>query len=439
MNSLYSAKERRGWYLYDWAATAFSSTVVALFFGPYITGLAKAGADARGMIHPLGITVDARSYWSYLVSLSVLLQVLFLPMAGAIADYGRRKKQCLAATAYLGAAAAAAMFVLKGSDFKLGGALFLIANVSFGASIVIYNSFLPEIAPPEDRDAVSSRGWAAAYLGAGLLLILNLILYTRASSFGLTEGFAVRVSLCSAGVWWAIFTVPALLALRNRGRARALPPGQSMIGAAVRQLAHTVRGIRRYRQTMIFLAAYLLYKDAIETVVAVSTQFANDELKMPVSQLTQVILMVHFVGIAGALGFNVLARIITAKRAVAASLVIWTALLVYIYALLRTPAQFFAVAAVVALVLGGSQALSRSLYAQLIPSGKEAEYFSVYEISDKGTSWLCPVLFGLALQFTGSYRLAILSLVVFFAAGLLVLLKVDVEQGEREVLAAQAA
>jgi UMF1 family MFS transporter len=439
MNADSSAKERRGWYLYDWAATAFSSTVVALFFGPYITSLAKAGADARGMIHPLGIPVDPRSYWSYLVSLSVILQVLFLPMAGAIADYSRRKKQCLAATTYLGASAAAAMFVLQGSDFLLGGALFLIANVSFGASIVIYNSFLPEIASQEDRDTVSSRGWAAAYLGAGLLLILNLILYTRASSFGLTEGMAVRVSLCSAGVWWATFTVPALWALRNRGRARALPPGQSMIGTAVRQLTHTVRGIRRYRQTMIFLAAYLLYKDAIETVVAVSTQFANDELKMPVSQLTQVILMVHFVGILGALGFNVLARMITAKRAIAGSLVVWTALLIYIYARVYTPAQFFGAAAVVALVLGGSQALSRSLYAQLIPAGKEAEYFSVYEISDKGTSWLCPILFGLALQFTGSYRIAILSLVVFFAAGLLVLLKVDVEQGEREALAAQAA
>jgi UMF1 family MFS transporter len=433
--AVYSAKEQRGWYLYDWAATAFSSTGVALFLGPYLTALAKAGADAHGMIHPLGIPVDARSYWSYLVSLSVMLQVLFLPVAGAIADYGRRKKECLAATAYLGATAAASMFVLKGSDFMLGGALFLIANVSFGASIVIYNSFLPEIAPPGQRDAVSSKGWAAAYLGAGSLLVMNVILYTRAASFGITESMAVRISLCSAGVWWAMFTIPALMALHNRGAARAVPTGQSIVGAAVRQLAHTVRDLRRYRQTMIFLAAYLLYKDAIETVVAVSTQFGNDELKMPVSQLTQVILLVHFVGILGALGFNLLARLITAKRAVLVSLAIWTTLLIYIYGWLRTPAQFFAAASVVGLVLGGSQALSRSLYAQLIPTGKEAEYFSVYEISDKGTSWLCPVLFGLALQFTGSYRLAILSLVIFFAAGLLILSKVDIERGEREALA----
>jgi MFS transporter, UMF1 family len=429
----YSLREQRGWYLYDWANSAFATTGVALFLGPYLTSLAKSAADAQGRIHPLGVPVDARSYWAYLVSLSVVLQVLFLPVTGAIADYGRRKKECLAATAYLGATASAAMFVLQGTDFLLGGALFLIANVSFGASIVIYNSFLPEIAPPELRDAVSSKGWAVGYLGGGLLLALNLLLYSRAAQFGITEGLAVRISLSSAGVWWAIFTVPTLFAVRNRGPARELPPGQSMLGTALRQLAHTVRDVRRYRQTMIFLAAYLLYNDAIQAVLAVSTQFASDYLKMPVQQLTQVILMSQFVGILGSMGFNQLARAIGAKRAVIASLAIWTALLVYIYALLQTPRQFFYAAAVAALVMGGSQALSRSLYAQLIPAGKEAEYFSVYEISDKGTSWLCPALFGVALQFTGSYRLAILSLVIFFAAGLLVLLKVDVEQGEREV------
>jgi MFS transporter, UMF1 family len=408
----YSKREQRGWYLYDWANSAFSTTVVTLFFGPYITLLAKAGADPHGMIHPLGIPVDARSYWSYLVSVSVILQVLFLPVTGAIADYGRRKKECLAVTAFLGAAVTAGMFELQGTQFLLGGALFVIANVSFGASVVIYNSFLPEIAPPEERDAVSSRGWAIGYLGGGLLLALNLILYSRAAQFGISEGTAVRASMSSAGVWWAVFTIPVLLALRNRGPARALPPGQTMVGTAVRQLAHTARDVRRYRQTMIFLTAYLLYNDAIQTVLAVSTQFASDELKMPVSQLTSAILMVQFVGIFGAMGFNTLARWTSAKRAVEISLVIWTLLLVYIYALLRTPAQFFVVAAVVAVVMGGSQAR---------------------------TSWLCPALFGLALQFTGSYRIAILSLVVFFAAGLLVLLKVNVEQGELDARAVQAA
>jgi UMF1 family MFS transporter len=433
-----STPEQRGWYLYDWANSAFATTVIALFLGPYITAVAKAASDSRGYVYPLGIPVDARSYWGYLVSLSVVLQVLVLPVVGAIADYGRRKKEVLGATAYLGAAATMGMFFLQGSEYLFGGALFLIANVSFGASIVIYNSFLPEIAPPEDRDAVSSKGWGIGYLGGGLLLALNLVLYLRASRIGMSENMAVRISMSSAGLWWAIFTIPTLMALRNRGPARELPPGQSMIGAAVKQLSQTLGHVRQYPQTTTFLIAYLLYNDAIQAVLVEASQFGNDELKIPVSQLTLAILMVQFVGFFGAMGFNWLASAISAKRAVLVSLVIWTATLIYIYAAVKTTLEFFFMAGVVGLVMGGSQALSRSLYAQLVPKGREAEYFSLYEISDKGTSWLCPLLFGLALQFTKSYRIAILSLIVFFILGMLVLLRVDVEQGERAVLGAGA-
>src|SRR5579862_339349 len=147
-----SDREKRGWYLYDWANSAFATTVIALFLGPYLTSLAKAAAGPDGFVHPLGLGIDPRSFWSYAVALSVAMQVMFLPVVGAIADYGRRKKEVLAATAYLGATATIAMFLLEGRDYLLGGALFLLANVSFGASVVIYNSFLPEIAGPEERD-----------------------------------------------------------------------------------------------------------------------------------------------------------------------------------------------------------------------------------------------------------------------------------------------
>ena len=188
---------------------------------------------------------------------------------------------------------------------------------------------------------------------------------------------------------------------------------------------------------MRFVIAFLLFNDAIQTVIALASQFGSDELKIPISQLTMAILMVQFVAFFGAMGFNALARVINAKRAVAVSLVIWSATLIYIYLEVRTTLQFFIMAAVVALVLGGSQALSRSLYAQLIPKFKEAEYYSLYEVTDKGTSWLCPLFFGLALQFTKSYRIAILSLIIFFLAGLFVLLSVDVERGERDVALAQ--
>ncbi len=432
LNMPRSTPEQRGWYLYDWANSAFATTVVTLFLGPYLTSLAKAAAGAGGLVHPLGIPVDPRSFWSYAIGISVGAQVLSLPVIGALADFGRRKKRILALAAYLGAGLTAALFFIAGRNYLAGGVLFIVANVSFGASEAIYNSFLPEIAPPEQRDAVSSKGWAIGYLGGGLLLALNVLLYMNAARLGIGEAMAVRISLSSAGVWWAVFTIPTLLALRDRGPARVLPPGRSAVGAAVRQLEHTLRDVRRYPQALTFLIAFLLYNDAIQTVLAVAAQFANDELKIPVSQLTLAILMAQFLGFFGALGFQRIAAAINAKRAVVASLVVWAAALVYIYVAVYSAVQFFAVTAVVALVMGGSQALSRSLFAQLTPKGREAEYFSIYEVSDKGTSWLCPILFGLALQFTGSYRAAILSLLVFLAAGLLVLLKVDMIQGRRE-------
>jgi UMF1 family MFS transporter len=191
----------------------------------------------------------------------------------------------------------------------------------------------------------------------------------------------------------------------------------------------TLAGLRGYPQTLLFLLAYLLYNDAIQTVILLAAQFGNDELKMPVSQLTLMILMVQFVAFFGALLFEFVARLTGAKRAVMLTLAIWTAVLVAIYGWVRTGSQFFALSAVVAVVLGGSQALSRSLYSQMIPKGKEAEYFGLYEISDKGTSWLGPLAFALALQFTRSYRAAILSLIVFFASGLVLLARVDVARG----------
>jgi MFS transporter, UMF1 family len=412
--------------MYDWANSAFATTVVTLFLGPYLTSLAKAAADAHGNVYPLGITVDARSYWSYAVSLSVVAQVLVLPVVGAIADYGRRKRETLAVTAYFGAAVTIAMFFLEGTRYLLGGALFLLANVSFGASIVIYNSFLPEIAAPEERDQVSSTGWGIGYLGGGLLLALNLLLYLKASAVGISESMAVRISLCSAGVWWAVFTIPAIRSLKNRGPVRPLPPGASATGTAFRQLRGTFRELRTYRQAFAFLIAYLLYNDAIQAVLALATQFGSDELKMPVSQLTMAILMAQFVGFFGAIAFDWLARWITAHRAVMVSLVIWTGVLFYIYISVKTATEFFVLVGIASMVMGGSQALSRSIFAQLIPKGKEAEYFGIYEISDKGTSWLCPILFGLALQFTKSYRFAILSLVIFFVAGLALLARVKV-------------
>jgi len=434
----YSKREQRGWYMYDWANSTFATTVVTLFLGPYLTALAKAAAGPDGLIHPLGIPLDPRSWWSYLVSLSVMSQVVALPMIGTVADFSPRKKQLMALFAYAGALANVAMFFQKGDAYLAGGALFLISNLAFGASIVVYNSFLPDIAPPEDRDAVSSRGWGIGYLGGGLLLALNLALFAKSRALGLTEAMAVRINLASAGVWWALFTLIPLACLRNRLPGRVRGPGEGLT-SSFRAFAVTLREMRHYPQTLRFLLAYLIYNDAVQTVIALAAQFGSDELKLPMSDLTMVILMVQFVAFFGNLLFDRVAKWMGAKAAIIVSLLIWTGVLIAMYVSVRTRAQFFIAAAVVAIVLGGTQALSRSLFAQMIPKSREGEYYSVYEISDKGTSWLCPLLFGLALQFTGSYRLAILSLVTFFVGGLAVLATVNVRRAAMEAEAGAEA
>ncbi len=424
---LSSARERTGWYFYDWANSAFSTTVVTLLLGPYLNSLAKAAADAQGLVHPFGIPIYAGSYWGYLLSLSVMSQVVFLPLAGAFADASGRKKELLALFAYTGAAATVALFFVRGGAYLPGGLLFLVANLAFGASVVVYNSFLPDIASEQERDDVSSKGWGIGYLGGGLLLAINLAIAAKASALGLTEEQAMRINLSSAGVWWGVFTLLPIAWLRNRAPAQGRA-GQASFASAFRRLGGTLRDMRRYPQALLFLLAYLLYNDAIQAVIALSSQFGYDELKIPIATLSLAILMVQFVGFFGAIAFNWIAARIGAKHAILLALAIWTGVLVNIYVAVRTTAQFFVMAAVVAIVLGGSQALSRSLFSLMIPKSKEAEYFGLYEISDKGTSWLAPLLFAVALQQTHSYRMAILSLVVFFVLGFIVLMRVDVRR-----------
>jgi UMF1 family MFS transporter len=393
--------------------------------------LAKTAAGPEGRVYPLGIPVEPRSWWGYMVALSVISQVLLLPLMGTIADFSPHKKRLLGLCAYSGAAATVAMFTLEGSRYLLGGALFLLANLAFGASIVVYNSFLPEIAEPAERDNVSSKGWGFGYLGGGIVLALNLALFSNAARLGLSESMAVRISLASAGIWWALFTLVPLFGLKSRPPARRRQPGESLTNG-FKQVILTLRDMRHYPQTLTFLIAFLIYNDAVQAVITLSGQFGSDELKIPMGTLTLAILMVQFLAFVGALVFNLVSRKIGAKQAIVVSLMIWTGVILAIYVTVRTTAEFFVMAAVVAVVLGGTQALSRSLFSQMIPAGREGEYFSLYEISDKGTSWLAPLIFGLALQFTGSYRTAILSLLVFFIAGLVVLLRVDVGRAARE-------
>jgi UMF1 family MFS transporter len=425
-------RERFGWYSYDWAMSVFNTSVTTVFLAPYLTSIAESAADADGRIHPLGISVPAGSYFGYVLSLSVVLQVLVLPLTGAIADRTGHKRQLLTAFATLGSLCTMAMFFVADERYLLGALLFVVANLCFGAATVVYYSWLPDLASPDERDAVSSRGWAFGYLGGALLLAANLALFTLHDGLGLTEGEAVRICLASAGVWWAGFTVVSVSLLRNR-RPHDLDPAVARSGGAVsggfRQLGATLRDLRRYPLTLWFLGAYLLFNDGVQTIIAVSAQYGGEQLELSQTTLVSAILLVQVVAFFGALALGRIAARIGAKRTVLGALVVWTGVLVAAYFLQAgAAAQFYALAVVIGFVMGGTQALSRSLFSQLIPPGKEAEYFGFYEISDRGTSWLGPFLFALTYQLTESYRDAIFSLIFFFVVGGFLLARLDMRR-----------
>ncbi|MGC4758164.1 MFS transporter [Micromonospora trifolii] len=432
-------RERRGWYIYDWANSAFQTTVITVFLGPFITTVAELAAGCElgadtcdGYVHPLGIRVAAGSYYPYLISLSVFLTVFVLPVIGAIADRSAHKKRLLGGAAFTGAGATIAMIFVTGDRYLLGGALFLVANISFGAAVVVYNSFLPQLGGPDERDGISSRGWALGYLGGGLLLAFNLVAVTMFSEDDNPQRTLdlARWSIVSAGVWWAVFTLVPLRWLRERpSAAAALARRGNVLTDGFRQLGRTLREIKAYPLTLFFLLAFLVYNDGIQTVITLASQYGTEELRLDQSTLIVTILLVQFLAFGGALSLGALAKRIGAWKTVLLSLVLWTGVIIGAFRLpAEAPVPFMVLGAAIGLVLGGSQALSRSLFSQLIPAGKEGEYYGFYEISDKGTSWLGPLAFGLVFQLTASYRVGLVSLLIFFVVGFLLLAAVPIRR-----------
>lgn len=367
------------------------------------------------------------------MGVAAILQIVFMPMAGALADHTGRKKQLMGSFAIAGALATVCFWFVSDGRYLLGGVLFLVANVGFACAMVIYNSFLPDIATPDERDKVSGMGWGFGYLGGGLLLAVHLGLFLNAEALGLETGTAVRIALSSAGLWWGGFTIIPLLRLRNR---HALAPRSETAGKAISgsftQLVRTAIGLKAYPLTLAFLVAYLLYNDGVQTVISFSATYADKELGLGKTVQIGAILMVQFVAFGGALLLSRLATRVGAKRVVLGALVAWTAVVAVAYFLPRGSAvAFFGLGFAIAIVMGGTQALSRSLFSHVIPAGKEAEYYSLYEISDKGSTFLGSFTLGMAYQLSGSYRLAIVSLIAFFILGGAILAAVNLPRAIR--------
>lgn len=410
--------------MYDWAISAFSATVITVFLNPYLTSVAVSAAGPDGFLDIAGMKIYAESFFEYVISLSVILQVIILPLAGSIADGYKMKKPVLMLFTVIGAAATAGMFFIADGRAVTGGVLLLIANLSCGTAMVIYNSLLSDVAEEHERDEVSSRGFAIGYVGGGLLLLLNLILFSFSESFGVSSEHAIRICLASAGLWWGGFGIVAVIKMIERKTAGEIRP---TVKNHFKQFGRTLKDAVNHPRALLFLAAYLFFNDGVQAVIIVAGKFGIEEIGISMQNLTVVILLIQFVAYFGAEFFAKIAGKTSSKTALTISLFVWIGVVTYSYLLLDTNIEFYIVSFFIGLVMGGTQALSRSIYSRLIPRDKEAEYFSFYELSERGTGWMGPLAFGFALQMTRSYRLAILSLLVFFIIGtcLLFFVKID--------------
>jgi UMF1 family MFS transporter len=433
-------KEQRSWYWYDWANSAYVTTTATVLMGPYLTAIAKeaacpgiaTGVDCTTNLSVLGIPVSPGSLYPYTVTVSTLVSALVLIFIGAIADRSPRPTRLFSAFAWVGALAASLMFLVAGTNWQLGVVLILVASLCLGASLVIYDSILIRIANENERDRVSSKGWALGYLGGGILLALNFGLLTFADTLGISEGLAVRISILSAGLWWGVFTLIPYLGLRHLTGTVATPVDRKagVVGGSIKQLASTFGDLRHYPQTLLFLLAYLFFNDGIQTVIGSSSLYGQEELGFDQSTVLGVFLFVQFVAYFGARLFGATAARIGAWRTVLYGIGLWTIVVVIAFFVpAKQLAVFVVLGLLIGIVLGGTQALSRSLYSQLIPRGREAEYFSLYQAMERGTSWLGTLIFGLVYQFSNSYRWAIVALVVFFVVGGVLLSRVRMREG----------
>jgi MFS transporter, UMF1 family len=423
-------REIWSWAFYDFANSAYSTTVAAVIFNTYF--VMAVAADG---VTVLGYEIPPASLWAYSVSLSMLLAAVAAPVLGSVADYSAAKKRFLLTFTYLGAAATALLYFVGPGDAWLGVLLFVLSNWAFEASFAFYSAFLPEITTQQRMNRVSGLGWAIGYVGGVLCLILNMFMIQHPEWFGLSDEdfIPVRASMVVVALWWGVFAIPTFLFVRERAIMARRPPLLEAVREGLYRLVQTFRKAGRYRELVKFLVAFLIYNDGIQTVIVMAAVFGATELGMAQDQLIPAFIMVQLVAFFGALFFGWLGDRLPTKTAINISLAVWMGALVYVL-FVDQVWEFWMLGAIVGLVMGGSQSASRALFAQFTPVANSAEFFGFFSVSGKFASIFGPVLFGLATQLTGSVRLAVVSIILFFVAGMAILYFVDEKKGVREGL-----
>ena len=417
-----------GWCMYDWANSAFATTILAAVLPIYFVSIVpEGGVD----ITILGFTFHAiaTSLWSFSITIAMVIVALSAPVLGAIADYSRAKRQFLIVYTYLGVLFTALLVTVGYGDYMLASLFFIIAIIGFAGGSVFYNAFLPEIASEGEREYVSGKGFAYGYLGGGILLILNLLMIQKPGWFGIPDAaWGARLSFLTVGVWWGIFAIPTFRYVRDR--KERVVANVRYIRHGFKTLADTFKKIRRFKELLKFLVSFLIYNDGVQTVIVMAVIFGREELGFGTSTLIGCLLMVQIIGFPAALFMGKLAQWIGEKRTIYICLVVYCIIVIYGY-FMSKPIEFWVLGFLVGLVQGGSQAISRSLYSSLLPVGHSAEFFGFFAIANRFASIFGPFIFGLVTVLTGSIRHSILAIIVFFIVGFLILMTVDVEGGKK--------
>jgi UMF1 family MFS transporter len=415
--------------MYDWANSAFQATVIAAIFPIYFHSVAAADVQPA----------RATSRFAWATTIAILIVAIVAPLLGAIADYAAMKKKLLGVFLALGVTSTIAMYWIERGDWTFALVLFVIGNVGVAGSIVFYESLLPHLVSEAELDRVSSAGYAIGYLGGGVLLGINLLMIQKPALFGIPDAAtATRLSLASVGIWWLVFSIPLFQKVPEPPRRieSGERPAANAVVIGAHRLVETFQELRRYRQAFLLLTAFLLYNDGIQTIIRMATTYGS-EINIDQNAMIAALLMTQFIGVPFAFLFGHIAGLIGAKRAVFAGLAVYAGITVLGY-FMTSAAHFMALAVLVGMVQGGTQALSRSLFASMIPRHKSSEFFAFFGVFERYAGILGPAVFAWVVDRSGTSRNAILSVIAFFVIGAAILAFVDVDAGRRTARAAEA-
>ena len=408
--------------MYDWANSAFATVILSAVLPVYFVSLVPeegARISFLGLTH----TFRASSLWGYAVSFSMFIVAVTSPYLGSLADRWSSHRKFLFTYCLIGSFCTALLFFATPGRYLFASFLFIIANIGFAGGNVFYNAFLPKLAQSHELDRLSSKGFAYGYLGGGIALLLVFAMIQGYSFLGFPDkGTASRVGFLITGLWWLIFALPTYRYVR----VPASPIMVDKLHSGIRGYFRIFAEIKKYPSLLLFLLAFLFYNDGIQTIIVVAAIFAREELALSQGTILSCFLMIQFVAMPGTLIFGRLAEVYGPKRSLYLALVLFIIVTVFAY-FMTTAWEFWLLGFVIAIILGGSQAVSRSFFSSLIPKGKHAEFFGFYAISAKFASVFGPLTFALIIDLTGSARLSILSLTFFFIVGILLLSRVNTE------------